>query len=110
MFSYRPKPDEPGVRSKYLSLMEPGFGFNFTLMDFNDQTLSDENLLENAESLTRRLIDKDPDIQLGLGGVATFFANSIHLTYGANLNVEKQKDYFGFGINVLELINLARPQ
>jgi hypothetical protein len=110
IFSYRPKPDEVGIRPKFLSLMEPGFGFNVTLMDFNDQTLSTENLLANPEDLTRRLIDKDSDIQLGVGGVASFFGNSIHLTYGANLNVEKQRGYFAFGIDVLKLINLVRPQ
>lgn len=110
LFTYRPKPDK-GAGWRALSLLQPGFGVNATFMDFNDQTLdmrsvNDQTL--NMRSVVERFLRNESDVQLGVGAALSFFGNNVQLTYGRNLNVERNRSYFAFGVDFLKLFNLIR--
>lgn len=102
-FSFKPKPNETGLGYKFLSLLKPGFGVNATLMDFNDQTL---NFVDASQ---RFLTNQSSDVQLGVGGALSFLGNNVQITYGRNLNAERRRNYFAFGINFAKLLSLVRP-
>ena len=102
-FSFKPKPNQTGLGYKFLSLLKPGFGVNATLMNFNDQTL---NLLDDSQKF---LTNQGSDVQLGVGGALSFLGNNVQVTYGANLNAERRRGYFAFGINFAKLLSLVRP-
>jgi len=46
---------------------------------------------------------KAGDIQTGLGGQASLFGNIIQFTFGANLQVEQKRRYFGVGVSFVNL-------
>jgi hypothetical protein len=105
IFSYKGEQRNKGKRtSRILSFLQPGFGVNATFMDFNDQTIDFQNF--NAADFKDKIFDKDSDVQVGLGAVATFFGNKIQITYGGNLAVDRKRAYFGFGLDFLKLFGL----
>lgn len=101
-FSFKPKPNQTSPGHRVLRLLEPGFGLNATLMDFNDQTLSFADLSQKL------LTNQGSDVQLGVGGALSFLSNSVQLTYGSNLNAQTRRGYFAFGINFLKLLSLVQ--
>jgi hypothetical protein len=105
VFSYKGEERSKGTRfGKLFSFLQPGFGVNATFMDFNDQTIDFQN--PNLQNFQDRIFDKDSDVQLGIGAVATFFGNKIQITYGGNLAVDRKRGYFGFGLDFLKLFGL----
>ncbi|MCA1565190.1 MAG: putative Ig domain-containing protein [Acidobacteria bacterium] len=98
--------DKAKTGSKILSFLKPGFGFNATFMDFNDQSINLQNF--NVQIIQDQIFNKDSDVQMGLGVVATFFGNNLQLTYGGNLAVDRKKAYLGFGLDLLKLFDFLR--
>ena len=46
---------------------------------------------------------KGSDIQTAMGGQVTLFGNVIQLGYGANLQVDEKRAYFGVGVSFVNL-------
>lgn len=91
------------ARNAVMRALAPGFGVNVSFMNFaaNDFDPS----ITNAEG---RVVGgfrstTSSTIQVGTGLTASLFSNAVQFTYGWNLNVPKERSYWGIGFGFVQV-------
>jgi hypothetical protein len=81
--------------TKFLRALGPGLGMNVTFMNFNDPSY---------DLTTGKFVNTTgTNVQVGAGVITSLFDNKIQFSYGANLNVEHRRTYFGVGFGFIEV-------
>jgi len=78
--------------------LQPGIGANVSFMSWKDPAKSNTTGQPATGTSTS-------SVQVGTGVVISFFSNVLQFTYGANLNVDKHRAYWGLGFS---FVNLAQ--
>jgi hypothetical protein len=83
-------------KNSLLRFLQPGIGINviFTKWDNPAFDISTGQFVSGTKS---------SDIQTALGGQLSLFGNVIQVGYGANLNVDQKRSYFGVGVSFVNL-------
>jgi len=83
-------------KNAFLRFLQPGAGINvmFTKWDNPSFDVSTGQFVPGT---------KGSDIQTAMGGQVTLFGNVIQLGYGANLQVDQKRAYFGVGVSFVNL-------
>jgi len=81
--------------AKFMRALGPGLGMNVTFMNFNDPSfdLASQKFVNTTGT----------NVQVGAGVITSLFDNKIQFSYGANLNVERRRTYFGIGFGFIEV-------
>ncbi len=80
----------------FLRFMRPGVGMNVSFMNWKDPAFD----LSTGKFAPGT---KGSDVQVGLGVQFSLFNNILQFTYGANLHVEQDRQYWGIGISFVNL-------
>ncbi|HSB13973.1 MAG TPA: hypothetical protein VLE22_05910 [Bryobacteraceae bacterium] len=80
----------------FLRFMRPGAGMNVSFMNWKDPAFD----LSTGKFAPAT---KGSDVQVGLGVQFSLFNNILQFTYGANLHVEQDRQYWGIGISFVNL-------
>jgi hypothetical protein len=83
-------------KNAFMRFLQPGAGINvmFTKWDNPSFDVSTGQFVPGT---------KGSDIQTAMGGQLTLFGNVIQLGYGANLQVDQKRAYFGVGVSFVNL-------
>lgn len=79
-----------------LRVLTPGFGYNVSFTDWGDSAfdIATGKFTKGTQS---------SNVEIGTGIVLTLFHDTLHLSYGWNLNVESNRRYFGIGFSFFNL-------
>ena len=82
--------------NNFLRFLQPGAGINLLFTKWGEPAF---------DISTGKFVPgtKASDIQTGLGGQASLFGNVLQFTYGANLQVDHKRSYFGVGVSFVNL-------
>lgn len=80
----------------FLRFLRPGVGMNVSFMNWKDPAFD----LSTGQFAPGT---KGSDVQVGLGVQFSLFNNILQFTYGANLHVEQDRQYWGIGISFVNL-------
>ena len=79
-----------------LRVLTPGFGYNVSFTDWGDTEF-------DIATGKFKKGTKGSNVEIGTGFMLTLFHNTLHLSYGWNLNVESKRRYFGVGFSFFNL-------
>lgn len=82
----------------FLQFLEPGFGFNISLLNWRDGPLGAGSIPDRASASAT---------QVGIGMMGSMFDNCVTVVYGWNTNVSSQRTFFGVGFSVVGLVRKA---
>lgn len=80
----------------FMRFLKPGFGYNVSFTDWNDPAFD----VGTGKFAAGTDANK---IEVTTGPVVTLFDNTLQFTYGWNLNVQKDRRYFGIGFSFFKL-------
>ena len=83
-------------KSKVFRALRPGIGMNATFLNWRDPTY---------DSNTQRYLPntRGSDVNIGMGVQVSLFNNVLMFSYGANLQAEKSRFYYGIGLSFVQL-------
>ena len=73
-----------------------GYGYNVSLIDWDAATSGVATGQPKSDTT-------GSNVEIGMGGVLTLLHNTIHITYGYNLNADSKRRYVGIGFSILNL-------
>ena len=79
-----------------LRVLTPGFGYNVSFTDWGDTAF-------DIATGKFKKGTQGSNVEIGTGLVLTLFHDTLHLSYGWNLNVESKRRYFGIGFSFFNL-------
>lgn len=80
---------------KFFQALRPGFGVNASILRWKDLTLDDMGRVSNGAN--------GSNLNVGLGVQVSLFNNILMFSYGANLQAERNRWYYGIGISIIQL-------
>ena len=82
--------------NNFVRFLQPGLGINVLFTKWGEPAfdISTGQFLAGTQA---------SDIQTGLGGQFSLFGNVLQFTYGANLQVDHKRSYFGIGVSFVNL-------
>ena len=99
--NYRPSPGfDFGLtylhrKHAFLQFLEPGFGFNVSLVDWKDKSLSSNGeLVEPVNG----------PVEVTIGAMGSMFDNVVSAAYGWNTNVAQHRNFVGVGFSVVGIV------
>lgn len=92
--SFLPRTDSN--TKKFLQELRPGFGLNASILNWKDRAFDEETGQVSATTTGSKL-------NIGLGVQFSLFNNILMFTYGVNLQAERNRQYFGIGISIIQL-------
>ena len=83
-------------RPGFVRFLQPGMGFNVSFMSWKDPAF---------DIATGKFVSgtKSSDLNIGLGAQFSLFNNVLLFNYGANLQAEQNRWYFGIGVSFVNL-------
>lgn len=87
---------ENGFFGQFLRGLAPGLAMNVSFMNWNSPTDFDVTTGKFTSSAAA-------SIQVGAGFVASLFDNQVQFTYGWNLQVSQNRQYWGIGLGFVEI-------
>ena len=79
-----------------LRVLTPGFGYNVSFTAWGDTEF-------DIATGKFKKGTQGSNVEIGTGFMLTLFHNTLHLSYGWNLNVESKRRYFGVGFSFFNL-------
>jgi hypothetical protein len=82
--------------NRFARFLQPGVGINLLFTKWGDAAfdISTGQFVQGT---------KAGDIQTGIGGQFSLFGDVLQFTYGANLQVQQKRQYFGIGVSFVSL-------
>ena len=82
--------------SSFVRFLQPGVGLTISFMNWKDPAFN---------VATGKFVSgtKSSDVNIGLGAQFSLFNNVLQFSYGANLQVEQNRRYFGIGVSFVNL-------
>ena len=88
-------PRDNNVFKKPIRVLRPGIGVNASILNWNDLKFDDSGRVTDGS--------RGSKLNVGLGVQFSLFNNILMFTYGANLQAERNRRYFGIGISFIQL-------
>ncbi len=86
----------PARRNTFVRALSPGIGLNATFLNWKDPTYDSDAKKYLANT-------KGSEVNIGMGIQVSLFNNVLVFSYGANLQAERSRWYYGIGLSFVQL-------